>query len=163
MRKIISNASPLIGLCSISLLHILKELWNEIIIPEAVYREVVINGSGKPGASVIAEACHKWITVSSVKNMQVTQVLRALLDEGESEVIALGQEINADMLLLDNREPRLFASAINLNVIGTVGIIKLAWHKGLIKEPAEEIYRLRDKGFWISNSLIEQIKKEMGR
>jgi len=42
MRKIISNASPLIGLCSISLLHILKELWNEIIIPEAVYREVVI-------------------------------------------------------------------------------------------------------------------------
>ena len=58
MRKIISNASPLIGLCSISLLHILKELWNEIIIPEAVYREVVINGSGKPGASVIADACH---------------------------------------------------------------------------------------------------------
>jgi len=161
MRKIISNASPLIGICSINLLNILRELWSEIIIPEAVYREVVINGSGKQGSLAIADACHKWIKVSSVKNAQVAQVLRAILDEGESEVIALGQEINADLLLLDNREPRLFAGTINLKVIGTVGIIKLAWHKGLIKEPVEEIYKLRNKGFWISSSLIEQIKNEI--
>lgn len=161
MRKIISNASPLIGLCSINLLDILKELWTEIIIPEAVYREVVINGSGKQGSSAIADACDKWIKVYSVKNLRVAEVLRAILDEGESEVIALGQEINADLVLLDNREPRLFASTINLKVIGTVGIIKLAWQKGLIKEPIEEIYKLRSKGFWISSSLIEQIKNEI--
>lgn len=39
-----------VGLCSINLLHILKNLWNEIVIPEAVYKEVVINGAGKQGA-----------------------------------------------------------------------------------------------------------------
>ena len=48
MNIVISNASPLIGLSSINCLHILKELWNEIIIPEAVYNEVVVNASGKP-------------------------------------------------------------------------------------------------------------------
>jgi predicted nucleic acid-binding protein len=97
-----------------------------------------------------------------VKNIHVAEVLRAALDEGEAEVIALGQEIKADLLLLDNREPRMFADRISLKVIGTVGIIKLAWKKGLIKEPVEKIYELRKKGFWISNDLIEQIEKETG-
>jgi predicted nucleic acid-binding protein len=162
MLKIISNASPLIGLCSINSLDILKELWDEIIIPQAVYREAVINGAGKQGSLAIADACHHWIRVCSVKNIHVAEVLRAALDEGEAEVIALGQEIKADLLLLDNREPRMFADRISLKVIGTVGIIKLAWKKGLIKEPVEKIYELRKKGFWISNDLIEQIEKETG-
>lgn len=161
MLKIISNASPLIGLCSIGLLDILKELWDEIIIPRAVYKEVVINGDGKQGAAAIANACNQWIRVSSVKNKHVAEVLRTVLDEGESEVIALGQETKADLLLLDNREPRMFAGTISLKVIGTLGIIRLAWKKGLIRKPVEEIYKLRNNGFWISNSLIEQIKKEM--
>ena len=77
---------------------------------------------------------------------------------GESEVIALGQELNADILLLDNREPRLFARAANLNVIGTVGIIKLAWDKGFIKEPVKELYKLRLNGFWIGDKLIDKFK-----
>lgn len=46
MPIIISNASPLIGLSSIDRLHILKDLWGRIIIPEAVYGEVVVKGSG---------------------------------------------------------------------------------------------------------------------
>jgi len=50
MPVIISNASPLIGLARINLLHVLKELWTEIVIPEAVYKEVVIVGRGKQGA-----------------------------------------------------------------------------------------------------------------
>jgi len=41
MSVIISNASPLISLCSIDRLQILEKLWKEIVIPKAVYREVV--------------------------------------------------------------------------------------------------------------------------
>lgn len=39
MSIVISNASPLIGLCGINLLHLLKDLWSKIIIPEEVYKE----------------------------------------------------------------------------------------------------------------------------
>lgn len=53
-------------------------------------------------------------------------MLQAVLDEGEAEVVSLGQEMKADLLLLDNREPRLFARTVNLKVMGTVGIIRLA-------------------------------------
>lgn len=42
MPVVISNASPLIGLVGIEQLHILRKLWSEIVIPEAVYKEVVV-------------------------------------------------------------------------------------------------------------------------
>lgn len=80
------------------------------------------------------------------------------MDEGEAEVITLGQEINADLVLLDNKEPRLFARTVNLKVIGTVGIIRLAWQKGLISAPVDELYRLRSSGFWIDEPLIESFR-----
>ncbi len=40
--KVISNASPLIALSQIERLNLLKEIWSEIIIPKAVYNEVVL-------------------------------------------------------------------------------------------------------------------------
>lgn len=158
MPIIISNASPLIGLSSIDRLHILKDLWGKIIIPEAVYGEVVVKGSGKQGASLVSDACKDWIEVRTVKNRQEVNALQTVLDEGEAEVIAFGQEINADLVLLDNKEPRLFARTVNLKVIGTVGIIRLAWHKGLISAPIEELYKLKSSGFWIDESLIETFR-----
>ena len=41
MKKVISDASPLIALSSISQLEVLQRLFQKIIIPEAVYYEVV--------------------------------------------------------------------------------------------------------------------------
>jgi predicted nucleic acid-binding protein len=161
MSIIISNASPLISLCSINRIQILKSLWKGIIIPKAVYREVVEEGAGKTGADIISMACKDWIKVVIVQNTQEVEALKAVLDDGEAEVIALGQELNAKLLILDNREPRLFASAANLPIIGTLGVIKLAWRKGLIEDPAAELKKLRSEGFWIDDKLIGKVEKEV--
>ncbi len=40
MRKVIVNSTPLIILCGSGKLNILKEMYGEIIIPSAVFREV---------------------------------------------------------------------------------------------------------------------------
>ena len=161
MSIIIANASPLIALSSIERLQILEKLWKKIVIPKAVYREVVEDGAGKTGADIVSDACNEWIEVVSVENVEAVRVIRAVLDEGEAEVIALGQELNAKLLLLDNREPRLFAAGANLGIIGTVGIIKLAWKKGLIDKPVKELKELRLKGFWISDNLMAKIRNEI--
>lgn len=157
MSLIISNASPLIGLCHLQQLHLLKALWSEITIPQAVYKEVVLADATKPGAHAVKEACQDWIHVVSAQNISEVQVLQAILDEGEAEAIALGQELHADLIILDNREPRIFAQKVGLKVIGTVGIIKLAWQKGFIQNPVEELRRLQRHSFWIDNALIERI------
>ena len=63
MKKIISNASPLIALSNIGQVELLKKLFRKIIIPKAVYQEVVKEGKGKPGAVEVKKAVNKWIEV----------------------------------------------------------------------------------------------------
>lgn len=87
MKKIISNASPLIALSNISQLELLEKLFQKIIIPKAVYQEVVEEGKGRIGSEEVKKAIDKWIEVKEVKNSNEVKTLRAILDYGESEVI----------------------------------------------------------------------------
>lgn len=40
MRKVIVNTTPLIALCHVGQLELLKKIYGEIMIPRAVYREL---------------------------------------------------------------------------------------------------------------------------
>jgi predicted nucleic acid-binding protein len=97
--SIVSNASPLINLARIGKLSFLQELYGELIIPGAVWHEVVVEGAGQPGADEVKAA--DWIKQRDVTNRQLTQALKQELDAGEAEAIALALEIGADLLLMD--------------------------------------------------------------
>lgn len=56
---IMADSTCLIGLARINKLEILKSLFGEIHIPEAVYREIVEKGEGRAGAFEIEQA--NWI------------------------------------------------------------------------------------------------------
>jgi predicted nucleic acid-binding protein len=47
---IVSNASPLINLARIGKLDLLHRLYDSVLIPQAVWDEVVVQGAGQPGA-----------------------------------------------------------------------------------------------------------------
>ncbi len=163
MKKVISNASPLIALSNISQLELLEKLFQKIIIPKAVYQEVVEEGKGRIGAKEVKKAIDKWIEVKEVKNSNEVKTLRAILDYGEAEVIVLAQEIEADLLILDNREPRLFAKHLGFKLIGTIGILISAYEKGYLENPIEKIFELKEKGFYISDRLLTEIIKQLKR
>ncbi len=59
MKKIISNAFPLIALSNISQLELLEKLFQKIIIPKAVYQEVVEEGKGRIGSEEVKKAIDK--------------------------------------------------------------------------------------------------------
>lgn len=63
--------------------------------------------------------------------------------------------------MINNREPRRVARSLNFDVLGTLGIIKLAWKKGIIDDPLNLINELRTKGFWIDAKLVERIRDEL--
>ncbi|MFO7875929.1 MAG: DUF3368 domain-containing protein [Desulfovermiculus sp.] len=103
--KVVSNSSILIGLSSIGKLNILHTRFPQgTIVPEAVWEEVVEAGRGLPGADEVGQA--KWIFNQQVQNKVFSLSLQAFLDRGEAEVIALSQEISADILLLDEKSAR---------------------------------------------------------
>jgi predicted nucleic acid-binding protein len=84
---VVAGSSPLIGLCRIGKVQLLREVFGRVIVPEAVWREIVIDGSGKAGAAEMQEAT--WFEVVAVKsNLPAVPVLELVLDRGEAEAIA---------------------------------------------------------------------------
>lgn len=157
--SIVSNASPLINLVRIGQLNLLRQLYNEIVIPEAVWREVVIEGSGQPGADELKSAT--WVKTQTVKNQQLVHALRQDLDAGEAEAIVLAVEHGAELLLMDERLGRESASHFNLRITGVVGVLVEAKRKGFIQDVKSHLVALRDlAGFHLSEQLYQRILQD---
>ena len=93
-KIVIADSSCLIGLRKIGQLDILPQIFGKIVIPEAVYHEVVIRGEGRAGAQEVKNA--DWIENKKVQNELAVKALRIHLGFGESEVIALANECQTD-------------------------------------------------------------------
>lgn len=152
---IVSNSTPLIALDAIVSLGLLKSLFVTVHIPEAVYDEIVIAGTGKAGASAVATAV--WISRHNVANQTDVAALIAnnSLDVGESEAIVLAQELKADFILLDDRTARREAQRLGLNVLGTVGVLLRAKDKSLIQEVKPLLDALLNVGIYLDNNLYQ--------
>ena len=160
---IICDSSVLIALSAIGQLGLLQKRCRgtKLLVPKAVWREVVEEGKGQPGAQEVADA--RWIEVAEVKNRAVVEVLLAHLDCGEAEVIALAQERQADLVLLDEKEAREFAERLGLRVLGTLGLLVWAKREGLITVVREQLDALKRKaGFRISSELYRRVLEEVG-
>ncbi len=156
---VVSNSSPLIALAKIGKLYILRELFKEIIIPKAVWNEVVVKGKGKPGAEEVEKA--EWIKVREVKDRLSVEVLKGEIEIGEAEAIILAKELNADLLIMDEKIPRIIAESIGLRVIGSLAILYIAKKRGLIKEDFDEIVKeLRARGIRFSDDVINRLKQK---
>jgi hypothetical protein len=81
--SIVSNSSPLINLARIGRLALLPRLYDALIVPDAVWYEVVLQGAGQAGAAEIETA--SWIKVRSAKNRTLVRALHYELDAGEAE------------------------------------------------------------------------------
>lgn len=79
MRKVIVNSTPLIVLCGIGKLNILKEMYEEIIIPSAVFREVTAKDDS---ACVQIESAGAWVHVEQIKDHGEKKNIWVLLLQG---------------------------------------------------------------------------------
>ena len=80
------------------------------------------------------------------------------LGKGESEVIALGRETGM-RIIIDDLKARKVAETLELNVTGTIGILLKAEKLGLIDSAYNKARELRDKGFYVSGQLLDDISK----
>lgn len=159
--KVVSNASPLINLARIGQLALLPRIFGRLLVPEAVWQEVVVDGQGHPGAEEIRLA--DWIEQTAVANRPLVHSLRQELDAGEAEAIALAIEQNADWLLMDERLGRQTAQHFGLGHIGLVGILQVAKQRGEIQALRPVLDDLRRlAGFRISSLLWDQALRDAG-
>lgn len=97
MRKVIVNTTPLIALCHVGYLDILKELYGKIIIPQAVYME--LSEKKESICKKQVEASLDWIYVEKIKNEMAKSMFKTQLHDGEVEVMILAKEKMQILLL----------------------------------------------------------------
>ena len=154
---VVSDSSPLISLSKIKYFSLLKDLFNKIIIPSAVFQEIVITGEGKPGAKETNKSLNKWIKIAKVKDSLAVQVLLSELERGEAESIILAKELNADLLLIDDDKAKTKAKLSGLRVRGTVGILVMGYEAGLVRNLEQSLNELQKKGFWIEEKILKEV------
>lgn len=159
-RVVISDTTAIIHLSRIRALHLLKDLYGQLIIPEAVYDELLRHGHAQPGALEVINA--SWIKVEAVRNPAVVRKLRTGLDLGESEAIALALEKNADVLIIDEVAGRLEAKKLRLRIIGMVGVLLQAKKEQLIPEIRSYLDALDRTGFRLGKDLRDLALRQAG-
>lgn len=160
--KVVANSSVLIALSAIGRLSLLLERFPDgLLIPDAVWREVVETGRGRPGAPEVREA--SWIQRRAVRDWDYVRLLCTELDAGEAEAIALARQEQADVVLLDEKEARRVARRLGMRVLGTVGLLIWARQQGLIQNLREELQTLQERGgFRLSQEIYLAALREVG-
>lgn len=160
MHRVIVNSTPLIILCSIGKLNILKQLYTEINIPQAVFREV----TEKPdSACQILKESLDWIHIEKIQSEVDKKMYKAKLHDGEVEVMILAQqEIKADLVIIDDNATKKTAKYLGLPITGTMGVLLKAKREGYITEIASIIEEMRRKGFYISDNLVNMVLEQAG-
>lgn len=160
---VVSNTSPLLNLAIIDRLSLVQQQFTEVYIPTAVKAELRINES-LPGSHALRKAIEDgWILEQTVNDSALVKLLRRDLDLGEAEAIALGLELGAEWILLDEREGRKIARSLGLNITGILGILLQGWRLGELSSLREVMDQLQLRAnFRIASELLRKILRESG-
>lgn len=162
--KVICNTSPIIGLLSINRLSLLWQLFDCVIIPQAVYQELCADNEKHSAEIQQIEACilQGKITIYQIKNSQMVKAMYGKLHYGELEVIVGAKEQGLPLAIIDEIAARKMASEFLIDTIGIMGILLLAKKRGIVKEIRSDMELLRKNGYRISDKLFEETLRKAG-
>ena len=159
MPKVVVNSTPLIVLCGIGQLDILRRLYQEIWIPPAVYQEVT---AGKDSACTQIMTQKNWIHVEKIQDVSEKKMYRAKLHAGEVEVMILAQEKEADLVIIDDNAAKKTAKYLGLTVTGTLGVLLKAKQMGIIEKIYPLLSEMKRNGFYMGPALEAMVLKSAG-
>ena len=72
-------------------------------------------------------------------------------------------EISDSTQIIDEIKGRKIAQSLNINIIGTIGVLLVANKKGLVKDVIGIILRMVNKGFRLSDKILEKLIEKYGK
>ena len=149
---IVADSSPLISLAILNKLDLLLEVFDDVLIPNAVFEE--ISSWNKPFSKELKEFSKQRF--KQVQNTIAVSVISKDLDLGESEAIVLALENNISNILIDEYKGRRIAKLNGLHPIGTIGVLIQAKRLGIIKNIKPFLVSLMENKIRISSSLYKK-------
>ena len=152
---VVSDTTPISELAKVEHLMLLPQLFGTVMIPEGVFNE--LRAGDHPVSNRVQDL--SWLTVVMVNDLQKVNELQKVngLDLGESEAIALAEEVGAAQVLIDERAARRVAKQRHLPLIGTMGVLLLAKRQGLLTEVKGVLDKMQGQGTRISDRLYGQV------
>lgn len=153
IERVVVNASPLIALFRAGLHPLLPQLFPELVVPAAVWSEVVSSTHDDPAARGLPGAA--W--AQQRQTTDSPEVAAWGLGAGETAVLSFAQHHREYTACVDDREARRCAAVLGLATIGTAGVVVLARRRGLIDSTEAALRRLQAAGLWISEPLMAKL------
>lgn len=151
---IVSDTSPLLNLALIDRLNLVQEQFSTVTVPEQVWDELL---AGEDGVDALQSLRGEGtLDIVEVEEGALFAEFRRNLDRGESAALAYAVEMDADRLLLDEREGRQAARRHDIPVTGAIGVLLRAAREEQLALKSE-LDALRSAGFWISDALYEEV------
>ena len=147
--KLVINASPIIFLVKLGLIHHIPNLFEELIIPFGVQNEILRK----------KDEVQKWVSekgkIYIIKVEDITSYITAWdLGQGETEVIAFAKYSKDCIAALDDKSARNCAYSLGIPVIGTIGLILLMGKRKMLNNVEYYLKRLRSLGYRINDDLF---------
>jgi len=161
---VVKDSMVVIHLAKITLLEKSCSFFKKVVIPEMVYREIMLGEEkGYPDVAIIRDLIKRGkITVRKVKDKRlIMRVNEFNIQRGEAEAVVLYWQENADYLATDDDNVRKKSVLLNLRVIGTPAITLKLYQKKIIDEAKfdESLAELRKIG-WFSDAAIDKTLME---
>jgi len=146
---VVSDSTTLIVLSDLDKLVYLKNIFKTIYIPPKVYEEISFKKEF---------VLPKYIKVVQPKDSEQLQELKMLLDDGESEAIALALEKELP-LIIDEKKGRKIAKNLSLDILGLLGVVYLNIKKDFISmdDARDFLQKAKSNNYRISHKLIEEM------
>ena len=149
--KLIFNTGPVIALAKAGALEIAGALPFRKCCPPQVEAELL------RGVNLgLPQELPEWLEIQPLRN-PLEAVARVTLDDGEAAVIQLALEQGAKRVCIDERRGRQVATAVGLEVVGTLGLLLRAKHLKMIPAVLPYIERLIKGGDWYDRGLIRKV------
>jgi predicted nucleic acid-binding protein len=149
VTTIVSDTSPINYLCLIGAIDILPRLFDQVLIPTAVFSELKHARAPEPVSRWLANM-PSWAKVQQPLRLQVDLGL----DPGETEAISLALEMGISVILMDERRGRMAAKKCGITAIGILNVLDTADRRGFLNFE-EATNRLRSTNFHVDPKLIE--------
>ncbi len=143
---VISNSSPMIALSRVDRLHILKQLFGNVIIPRAVYEEVVLESTIPLQKENILKAIGDFV---AVLDPQPRHSFSRNLGKGERGVLNSALEMGAEALIMDDKKARNEARALGFAPFFTTDILKPAEKRGYMTSYSQVVQDLHRLGIFL--------------
>lgn len=152
-KPVVTNNTPLVAFWAIQRLDILQSLFGEVLMPPAIRDEFLALQTELREQSLEQ---NPWIRVEKLARPARAKIFSGL-DTGEAETLALAEEVEARLVLVDEKKGRRYAERLGLPITGSMGLLLMAKEAGLVEQVAPLLFALEEAGLFIGQELKEKV------